>query len=1135
MHRILLYSLLLIGVTAFCGCTAENPRPVARAGCLDLSGWDFSRGRVVYLDGEWDFYWKRLVAPADAAGAPDGGFHLPDYWNGHRLAGRALGGDGWATFRLRIALPPGQPDLALRIEDQSTAYRLWINATEVMANGRVGADAASTTPDYQVRTASLPTHAGTLDCLLQVANFHATRGGPYRKIALGSRTAIDELHVRRFAIDVLLFSVLGIIGLYHLVFFLLRPNDRSPLYFGGFCLCWCLSTAFGGTGGRFITLIFPDLPWYWLCRTDILGWFASVPLATMFFAALYPDEFSTLVTRLVQITAVLFILYGFLAPSRLLGWIEIPYQIFSMATALYIVSALCRSLRRGRSGAALILAGFLVFVATVVNDILFMNMVVYSVYLISAGMLAMVLSQSFVLSRRFARSFAMVESLTAELAGKNITLSRLDTLKDEFLANTSHELRTPLNGIVGLAESLVAGATGALPEKTRRSLGMIAASGRRLGALINDIVDMSRLRNHELALRRQPVDTRALTETVLAVMRPLAQGKSLALLNEIPDGLPALLGDEDRLQQILYNLVGNAIKFTDRGTVRITACAMDGTVEMTVADTGIGIPLEHQERIFHPFEQADASETRVFGGAGLGLAITRQLVELHGGGISVASAPGAGSRFRIRLPAAPAGVVEVPRTATASPVVATAAPEVLVSAAEPTELLAGIAGHVTILAVDDDPVNLQVIVNSLAYRNVTVRTAGDGRYALEIIGMDPLPDLVLLDIMMPRVNGYDVCRKVRQSYPPQVLPVILLTARIGAQDLAQGFAEGANDYLAKPFAKEELTARVVSQLQLKQAYVTLRENLSLRRELEERKRSERQLRLMQRRLSFMLDSIEDALLAVNESGEVAFCNQRCEALLGCGAEALLGRPFRTLLRQEAREKGSAAGGESLRSYIDGPDRLQPVEVDLVKSDGTACPVRIFPSCFEVEEDAVCLLILRRAASPNESGSAPDLPQSLAAVEAIRRNRARLQSLKTTLDGLLPFIHHEQSGFLEELVAIDTALEHIGAALLQGERHQTRRHLAVEVMTCALDYWTQCTGLSKADLATQSKLWKTYTNQDGWERTQTLDRYLAIESFPQRPAWLKIFKTAEYVLAAGTVDSALRARLEALLTRLRVRK
>jgi two-component system sensor histidine kinase ChiS len=108
-------------------------------------------------------------------------------------------------------------------------------------------------------------------------------------------------------------------------------------------------------------------------------------------------------------------------------------------------------------------------------------------------------------------------------------------------------------------------------------------------------------------------------------------------------------------------------------------------------------------------------------------------------------------------------------------------------------------------------------------------------------------------------------------------------------------------------------------------------------------------------------------------------------------------------------------------------------------------------------------------------------------------------------------------------------------LLQGEHHESRRHLAVEVMTCALDYWTQCTGLSKADLATQSKLWKTYTNQDGWERTQTLDRYLAIATFPQRPAWVKVFKTAEFALAAGTVDSALRARLEVLLTRLRVQK
>jgi two-component system sensor histidine kinase ChiS len=1138
MRRKLLDCLLLLWLAALWGCAGDTPRPTAHQGYLDLSGGDFRRDAVVYLDGQWEFYWERLLTPAEAAGAapagPTGFFQLPGFWNGHQVAGRALAGDGYATFRLRIRLAPGHPPLALRIEDQSTAYRLWVNGAEVLANGRVGADPAATTPNYRIRTAALPAGAEVLDCLLQVSNFHLLKGGPYRKIALGARAAIEHLHMRRFAIDLLLFGVLGIIGLYHIVFFLLRPKDPSPLYFGGFCLAWCVSTAFGATGGRFITLLFPELPWYWLCRTDLLGWFLSVPLAFMFFAALFPREFSARLMRFTQVTAALFLTYVLLAPSRLIGLAEVPYQVFSLSIAAYIVAMLIRALRHGRRGAGLILAGFLVFVATVVNDILFMNLIIYSVYLISAGMLAMVFCQSFVLSRRFAQTFATVEALTTQLAEKNVALSRVDRLKDEFLANTSHELRTPLNGIIGIAESLVAGATGALPEKTRRNLAMIVASGRRLTALINDILDVSRLRHRDLPLRRQPVDLRTLAETVLTVMRPLAQGKPVELQNEIPADLPPALGDEDRLQQILFNLVGNAIKFTDRGTVRITAASRHGRLEVTVADTGIGIPEALQGRIFQSFEQADASDARAFGGAGLGLAITKQLVELHGGAIAVESAPGAGSRFWFTLPAAsgterpsPPGPAEW-----AAPAVLTAAP---VDADRPAAPLPGVEGPVTILAVDDDPVNLQVMVNCLAHRNVAVRTAAGGREALEMVAQGPLPDLVLLDIMMPKLSGYEVCRTLRQTYPPSVLPVILLTAKSGSQDLVQGFAQGANDYLVKPFVREELLARVVSQLQLKKAYLTLRENLSLRRELEERTRSERELRVVQRRLSVMLDRIDDALLAVNESGEITFCNRCCEELLGCGAEALLGRPFHALVRPATGAGGAAGGTEALRLCFDGPGGPVPGVVDLAPSDGAVCPVRIFPARFEVEEEPVCLMILRPGGEPGEGGQALDLPRSLAAVEALQHNRARLQSIKSSLNGLLPLIDAQQPGFLKELTAIDEALESVGRNLLQGEPHESRRHLAVEVMTCALDYWTQCTGLSKADLAAQSTLWKTYTNRDGWERTQTLDRYLTIATFPQRPAWVKVFKTAEYVLAAGTVDSALRARLEVLLTRLRVQK
>ncbi len=232
----------------------------------------------------------------------------------------------------------------------------------------------------------------------------------------------------------------------------------------------------------------------------------------------------------------------------------------------------------------------------------------------------------------------------------NERLRQVDKLKDDFLANTSHELRTPLHGIIGLAESSVADASVKLPERMRLNLGMIIASGKRLASLVNDILDFSKLKTHHLDIQKKPLDMRVLVDLVLKFSEPLLAGKNLIFKNEIPPDLPPVEGDENRLQQILHNLVGNAIKFTESGEVRISAAQRNGMVEISVADTGIGISKDKQQDIFKSFEQVDASISREYGGTGLGLAITKSLVELHGGKIWVESEAAQGAVFTFTLP-----------------------------------------------------------------------------------------------------------------------------------------------------------------------------------------------------------------------------------------------------------------------------------------------------------------------------------------------------------------------------------------------------------------------------------------------------------------------------------------------------
>lgn len=396
-------------------------------------------------------------------------------------------------------------------------------------------------------------------------------------------------------------------------------------------------------------------------------------------------------------------------------------------------------------------------------------------------------------------------------------LQKLDKLKDEFIANISHELRTPLNGIIGISESMIDGAAGTLTQPQRYNLSLVIAASRRLFHLVSDLIDFSQLKHREIRLIARPIWLREVVEVVIKLSIPTIGEKQIQLINDVPSELPPIQADEDRLQQILHNLIGNAIKFTYEGEIRVSAQVDGDFAEIVVADTGPGIDASDFERIFESFEQADGSITREHNGSGLGLAITRQLVELHGGRIQVESALGQGAKFTFSMPlVAPEAAAEATekRKTRKLPYLGT---HDLKPLAEDTAILvsedAADENTFRILIVDDEPINLQVLVNMLSIQKYSVTRALSGAEALAALERQPY-DLVLLDVMMPHMSGYEVCEAIREKYPANELPVVFLTARNQIGDLVQGFELGANDYLTKPVAKNELLARIKTHIHL---------------------------------------------------------------------------------------------------------------------------------------------------------------------------------------------------------------------------------------------------------------------------------------------------------------------------------
>jgi signal transduction histidine kinase len=241
--------------------------------------------------------------------------------------------------------------------------------------------------------------------------------------------------------------------------------------------------------------------------------------------------------------------------------------------------------------------------------------------------------------------------LFEEIAQKGRELEIASQHKSQFVANMSHELRTPLAAILGYAELIQEGFYGPLPDKSMDALTRIRSNGKHLLGLINTVLDIAKIESGQFTLNMAEYAIENVVETVRSATESLAQSKKLALKTEVAKPLPAGLGDEQRLTQVLLNLVGNAIKFTDAGEVRVIARAINGHFNVSVSDTGPGIPAEHQGRIFEQFQQVDNSNTRAKGGTGLGLAIAKQIVEMHGGRIWVESRLGKGSTFQMEIPA----------------------------------------------------------------------------------------------------------------------------------------------------------------------------------------------------------------------------------------------------------------------------------------------------------------------------------------------------------------------------------------------------------------------------------------------------------------------------------------------------
>ena len=439
-----------------------------------------------------------------------------------------------------------------------------------------------------------------------------------------------------------------------------------------------------------------------------------------------------------------------------------------------------------------------------------------------------------------------------ELQLRNEQLSELDKMKSRFFANVSHELRTPLTLILAPVQDMLT--RGKLDDVLRNALSTVESSALRLLRLVDDLLDLVRFDNTNTQVARDPVELHHVLRALISQTSHLARSKDIELQSDIDDSAIVVLGDESDFERIFINLLSNAIKFTGPGgQICVSAHKEAGVGVVEVRDSGIGIAQRDAEHVFDRFRQVENSTTRRYQGLGLGLALVRELVVRHGGAIELESALGQGTTIRVRLPlqSLEDSTVILPRPALPRDAIDAMHHDAIRRGSfpssmtgQPQQSMQGMqspaADAPLVLVVDDEP-EMQRFLSTVLGREFRIMQASDGQEALEIVAAER-PSMVVLDWMLPRVDGLETCRRIKQNPEWQATKVLLLTARVDEEAKLAALSEGADDFLTKPFSTIEVLTRLRNLYRATQLEAEVRlQNSELRETLRRLRETEMQL------------------------------------------------------------------------------------------------------------------------------------------------------------------------------------------------------------------------------------------------------------------------------------------------------
>ncbi len=742
-------------------------QPIIEKGIINLREYNFRTQDPVMLDGNWEFYWRELLT-SDELKAKE----VKNYRSFTQLWNSGLEPSGYATYRLTILLPKSYPSLSLEIPDFYSSYKLYCNGKLIAQNGRVATSKKNYIPKWIPQTILFDVNkSDEVELILHIANFHHQRGGASQSIILGESTKLAQSRENKLAYAYILTGTLLMGGFFFLGLYLFGKHEKAILYFAIFCLVY--SYRIIGFGIYPLHYLLPEIPWVLTLRLEYITLFLSGLFFGIYTLHLYPKETSRRLIEILSWISIVFVTAAILLPPALFTKLVLPYFIILITYIIYAFWIYVRAVVNKRDGAQFALASTgVVFFVFLYEMMVYLGFFTSSLLFNALGYIFFFFFQSLVLSYRFAISLKRATS-KAEAASK---------AKSQFLSTMSHEIRTPLNAVIGLSELLK---DTSLNAKQTDFINTIKLSGENLLSIINNILDYSKIESSKIEIDESEFEAREIIENALEVVAPLNVNSALELIYDIDDSVSSsIISDSVKLQQILINLINNAIKFTEKGEIFLQISMQDdqekenaAKLVVSVKDTGIGISEKDMQKLFQSFSQVDASTTRKYGGTGLGLTISKRLIEALGGTIEVHSEPEKGTTFKF--------FIKVKKGTS-------------IKKAYHSSALEG----KKVLVIDDNTTNLKIIHHQSKQQKLDLVTSTDPNYIINNLEKLGNFDFIILDMQMPEQDGVDLAKKIRSKWSKDKLPLVLMSSIYALN--SKHHKDLFNLHLSKPVKQSQL-------------------------------------------------------------------------------------------------------------------------------------------------------------------------------------------------------------------------------------------------------------------------------------------------------------------------------------------